>query len=467
MEIPIQFTITLFSKPESKATFTHAPHDCINQVRITNQSAVYKHYNDSIKTIDPTQTIDSYSWDLGKYGTSALAEPELIVAAQGDTFTVALTTTYGTYSHTEQYTLEIPAIVEQDGYQYVYICEGEDFDFEGKKYNTPGQYILDVVTNQYGCDSTSYIIIDYLQSEIVDQYDTICYTELPYNFHGQSCTQAGTYDHAIIAQGGCDSITYRMHLFVYEELKLTLNTLPEICAGDPSFDITYTEQSGTPSAYKIQFSDEAKKAGFTDFNGIIDNTKTLTISLPAQVRVDTYSAQIVFDNHGCADYTTQLTFDVHYAREVVGQRWNDVLAVKNDRYNGGYTFTAFQWYKDGAPIQGETHSYLYQPLDMNALYHVLLTRADGLIMPTCPIQPIHHTDITDFPTLLQPGQQVPIKLPLAAEIWIYSVTGQLYQSGRLSAGENIVTMPFTMGVYTVKILLADGNHRITKIMVSE
>jgi hypothetical protein len=88
-------------------------------------------------------------------------------------------------------------------------------------------------------------------------------------------------------------------------------------------------------------------------------------------------------------------------------------------------------------------------------------------MPTCPIQPIHHTDITDFPTLLQPGQQVPIKLPLAAEIWIYSVTGQLYQSGRLSAGENIVTMPFTMGVYTVKILLADGNHRITKIMVSE
>jgi hypothetical protein len=436
-------------------------------VRITNQSAVYKHYNDSIKTIDPTQTIDSYSWDLGKYGTSALAEPELIVAAQGDTFTVALTTTYGTYSHTEQYTLEIPAIVEQDGYQYVYICEGEDFDFEGKKYNTPGQYILDVVTNQYGCDSTSYIIIDYLQSEIVDQYDTICYTELPYNFHGQSCTQAGTYDHAIIAQGGCDSITYRMHLFVYEELKLTLNTLPEICAGDPSFDITYTEQSGTPSAYKVQFSNEAKKAGFTDSNGVIDNTKTLTISLPAQVHVDTYSAQIVFDNHGCADYTIPLTFDVHYAREVVAQRWNDVLAVKNDRYNGGYSFVAFQWYKDGAPIQGETHSYLYQPLDMNALYHVLLTRADGLIMPTCPIQPIHHTDITDFPTLLQPGQQVPIKLPLAAEIWIYSVTGQLYQSGRLSAGENIVTMPFTMGVYTVKILLADGNHRITKIMVSE
>ena len=467
VEIPIQFTVTMFSKPESKATFTHAPHDCINQVRITNQSAVYKHYNDSIKTIDPTQTIDSYSWDLGKYGTSALAEPELIVAAQGDTFTVALTTTYGTYSHTEQYTLEIPAIIEQDGYQYVYICEGEDFDFEGKKYNTPGQYILDVVTNQYGCDSTSYIIIDYLQSEIVDQYDTICYTELPYNFHGQSCTQAGTYDHAIIAQGGCDSITYRMHLFVYEELKLTLNTLPEICAGDPSFDITYTEQSGTPSAYKVQFSNEAKKAGFTDSNGVIDNTKTLTISLPAQVHVDTYSAQIIFDNHGCADYTIPLTFDVHYAREVVAQRWNDVLAVKNDRYNGGYSFVAFQWYKDGTPIQGETHSYLYQPLDMNALYHVLLTRADGLIMPTCPIQPIHHTDITDFPTLLQPGQQVPIKLPLAAEIWIYSVTGQLYQSGRLSAGENIVTMPFTMGVYTVKILLADGNHRITKIMVSE
>ena len=65
-------------------------------------------------------------------------------------------------------------------------------------------------------------------------------------------------------------------------------------------------------------------------NGVIDNTKTLTISLPAQVHVDTYSAQIVFDNHGCADYTIPLTFDVHYAREVVGQRWNDVLAVKND-----------------------------------------------------------------------------------------------------------------------------------------
>lgn len=79
--------------------------------------------------------------------------------------------------------------------------------------------------------------------------------------------------------------------------------------------------------------------------------------------------------------------------DVVVQRWNDVLSVLNDKYNGGYRFVAFQWYKNGEAIAGATGSYYYcgegQTLDMSAEYYVLLTLEDGTIMKSCPIHPTY------------------------------------------------------------------------------
>lgn len=169
-------------------------------------------------------------------------------------------------------------------------------------------------------------------------------------------------------------------------------------------------------------------------------------------------------SNGCQDVILPLSIPVLYARDVVGQRWNDVLAVKNERYNGGYTFTAFQWYKNGAALAGETHSYLYQPLDMNATYYVDLTRTDGTTIPTCPIQPIYHEDISDFPTLVDAGKQAPIRLAYSATLWLYTVTGQLCEMITLPPGENIITIPPQTGIYTMKVQYLNGEIDIVKML---
>ena len=50
--------------------------------------------------------------------------------------------------------------------------------------------------------------------------------------------------------------------------------------------------------------------------------------------------------------------DVYYPDSVIAQRWNDVLAVRNDAYNGGYEFIAYQWYKNNEPIDGSVQNAL-------------------------------------------------------------------------------------------------------------
>lgn len=470
LEVPIQFTITLFSKPESKAVFTPAPHDCINEVKITNQSAVYKYYNDSVKVQDPTQTIEAYAWDLGAYGQSTLAEPALIVPQQGDTFTVTLTTTYGAYTHTEEYLLEIPSILENDGYMYQYICQGEKFVYNGTEYSTPGQYVLDVVTSSIGCDSTSYLVIAYLEPEVVELYDTTCYNQLPYDFYGQSCYATDRYQHVVKAKAGCDSIIYQLNLYVYEELKVTLNELSEICSGDPSFDVSYTTLSGSISGISVRFSEEAKALGFMDATASVETNNMFTLDLPQDIRPDVYMAEVLFDNHGCEVINLPLAISVDYSNDVITQRWNDFLSVRQTAYTYYDGFTAYQWYCNGNLIEGATTSQLYKPEGLGEnTYQVELVRAtDGVKAISCPFIPTEQPNTTTLevqPTITAKGAPIRVKAPNHGDMDIIGNVGVNMGTQYLQEGENTVTVPTVAGIYLLHLTTEDGNQYVQKIIV--
>lgn len=470
LEVPIQFTITLFSKPESKAVFTPAPHDCINEVKITNQSAVYKYYNDSVKVQDPTQTIEAYAWDLGAYGQSTLAEPALIVPQQGDTFTVTLTTTYGAYTHTEEYLLEIPSILENDGYMYQYICQGEKFVYNGTEYSTPGQYVLDVVTSSIGCDSTSYLVIAYLEPEVVELYDTTCYNQLPYDFYGQSCYATDRYQHVVKAKAGCDSIIYQLNLYVYEELKVTLNELSEICSGDPSFDVSYTTLSGSISGISVRFSEEAKALGFTDATASVETNNMFTLDLPQDIRPDVYMAEVLFDNHGCEVINLPLAISVDYSNDVITQRWNDFLSVRQTAYTYYDGFISYQWYCNGNLIEGATTSQLYKPEGLGEnTYQVELVRAtDGVKAISCPFIPTEQPNTTTLevqPTITAKGAPIRVKAPNHGDMDIIGNVGVNMGTQYLQEGENTVAVPTVAGIYLLHLTTEDGNQYVQKIIV--
>ncbi|MDR0692741.1 MAG: cadherin-like beta sandwich domain-containing protein, partial [Prevotellaceae bacterium] len=83
------------------------------------------------------------------------------------------------------------------------------------------------------------------------------------------------------------------------------------------------------------------------------------------------------------DYTVAVTrpFDV----SIIRTYWNDVLAVNlNTATNGGYTFSDFQWTRNGQPVANETGPYLYLPASSSDFdsYSVRLT-TDGQTLPVC------------------------------------------------------------------------------------
>jgi hypothetical protein len=72
--------------------------------------------------------------------------------------------------------------------------------------------------------------------------------------------------------------------------------------------------------------------------------------------------------------------------DVIRPYYDRILAVNlNPATNGGFTFSAFQWQKNGANIDGETGAYLYLSDAFFATDEctVTLTTDDGQILPAC------------------------------------------------------------------------------------
>jgi hypothetical protein len=140
-----------------------------------------------------------------------------------------------------------------------------------------------------------------------------------------------------------------------------------------------------------------------------------------------------------------------YPSTVMEQAWDDVIAVLTHDYNGGYDFTAFQWYENGVPLSGETRSYLYRKLTMGSEYSVLLTEQDGMQLMTCPLTAEPQTEVSLYPTVASPRQQIHCYIAEPAEIEIYDAMGRQVSHVELQAGDNVFEAPFIAGMYTALI----------------
>ena len=123
-----------------------------------------------------------------------------------------------------------------------------------------------------------------------------------------------------------------------------------------------------------------------------------------------YKITVIMHNGICGD-TLQVkdtVLNIRYPSWIHEQHWNDGIVLYNETYNGGYTFSHYQWYQNGEPIIGATKEYLYLPDRLwlnerdscNNYYQVLLTNAeDGTSAFTCPICPILLSKDTIVPRL--------------------------------------------------------------------
>ena len=161
--------------------------------------------------------------------------------------------------------------------------------------------------------------------------------------------------------------------------------------------------------------------------------------------------------------------------DIFVQRWDDILAVNNNfTTNGGYNFTAYEWYKNGVKMSS-TKGYIQEPggLSKTAEYTVALTTQQGNKLNTCPAV-IYNVKkkAAVYPNPVQRGQTVRVeneigtgeKIFNATVIQFFDATGNIVAKQILQNPIDEIIAPDAAGTYILQITENDESQTF-KIVV--
>ena len=265
-------------------------------------------------------------------------------------------------------------------------------------------------------------------------------------------------DHTIILQDqyGCDSII-NLHLEV-NDLKVNRCNIPNLCADDNTLSVEFELQDGWYDLLTITFDPAALAAGWKNDTINLYSSTDIDIALPTTgIKVGHFTAEITLWFHKNKVVSIPVSFDVLYPSSIVELIWDDMLAVLNEKENGGYLFTAYQWYVNGVLIEGETKSYISRHFYSTDVYTVALTDSTGMVALTCPKTIGINTDVKNFsgnaptiyPTIVKPGQTIFINTDSEADITIIGLDGKQYSSP--VTHHTSISAPTQSGIYIVHI----------------
>ena len=462
------FEISTLSAPRfpvPEYSFNHVKEECKSVLSFKNTSHVMNKYDGyEHHTNEPCQ---DWYWRFRRLSDNDLREstatnPKYTCPNAGDSIEVTMTCYIGAENacdSTRVDTIVVPSILSDTTRFYYSTCPENSIKFDDQWFNTDTVYVGRYI-NGAGCDSISILYLDaYPEIKDIHRHDSICDDQsliingVKYN------TPLDDYLIMLKTVHDCDSAIY-LTLTVNERIKQSLDTVPYACADEQNLYIPLMIDKGVFDSLSISFSTPELRDTV-----IYTNVNEVNIPYPADITPGSYTATFTYYQFCCGTHTFTRTIDVRYRSSIVEQKWNDVLTLLSPKYNGGFEFTAYQWYKDGMPLLGENHSYLYQPLDENSYYYVELTRADGVTITTCPIQPVHHEDQTPFPTLVTGGKRIPMYMAYPTTIWYYTMSGQLYSTFDMQQGYTSLIAPAQPGVYIIKSVNTQGETQAQTMIV--
>lgn len=379
------------------------------------------------------------------------------------------------------------------------LCADETLQWRNHYFEhmVPGQHFFyDSLKTDLGCDSIYHLYLTVIDTTYVINYDSICVGDT-FFIGAHTYTEPGVYKDTALNEGGC-------HHFIYTHLAVIEPTIPTVwadnpmCASEYAFDIFYTYTNHYPIAYTLLFDSVAHSMGFEDMEdiAITEYTTPMVISVPIPYgedktqypRPDNYSIRLILDNGICrhkeSDCYDDSTFTMSYPKWITEQRHGDVIALLNDKYNGGYVWSDYQWYMGDSMLVGQTQPYLYIPTGLIAgeQYHVRLTREGETVdFPSCPITIQSNPIRDDFaptmgylsvtPTCVVPGN--PVVNILSRKDGTYRVTtssGQFVKEGVFRADVTPIQIPATEGLYLIQLWSYDTPeepYRAIKVIVRQ
>ena len=261
----------------------------------------------------------------------------------------------------------------------------------------------------------------------------------------------------------------------------TFNFPEYVCADANTLDIDYEYTSGSAKSFDVTFNDEALMRGFNNLtNQPVSLGNRISIPMPAAngtqyVRPNQYMMTLRVHQSSGMDTVMTKTFEVRYPSWLIQQRWNDVLALYNSNYNGGYYFSAVQWYQAGMPVAtgSPSETYIYRPEGLNTEtdYWVALTRADdGKTFCSCPLRPVvknfapeRKKAPIDLSASDNNRMRVRVTTDRSGQYIVYSPAGQALLKGYFGTayGSPDITLP-AQGTFVLRFVADDGTEETLK-----
>ncbi|MCD9018407.1 T9SS type B sorting domain-containing protein [Parachryseolinea silvisoli] len=126
----------------------------------------------------------------------------------------------------------------------------------------------------------------------------------------------GTYTGTLTVRNsvtGCTSATQTITVTILPAPTITLGTIQPVCAGTTSASLPYTNTTGTPDEYSIDFNAAANTAGFADVSNVALPVSPITIAVPAGAAPGTYTGTITVRNAaaGCVSATQNISITIN------------------------------------------------------------------------------------------------------------------------------------------------------------
>jgi hypothetical protein len=366
-------------------------------------------------------------------------------------------------------------------------CEGDTYQFADTLIADAGTYIHRFA-REGKCDSVVTLVLDRHPAPVTLPLETATvvpggtYTWLGHGDRYAALSTDSTYaDTVRYATSGCDSAYYTLRLYVASPVLRMEVSADTACAGDPAFTLRLRTLEGVPATCDILFDEPAHSRHLSDTlalplqAGVEENVVTVDLPVNAMdsmdyLRPDNYGFTVRVTAAGGNTYDYPCSLAVLYPSWVLFQRWDDVLSVANERYNGGYTFSAIRWYHDGKQIEetyGDNRAYVYLPLAMGEPYWAELTRSDdGKTFRTCAFYPQPQNGQMSGQALharLVPrrdadSRQAQIEADAEGRYMVYDFAGRAVMSGVFSFSDTDLQFPSSAaeGTYLVFFRADDG-----------
>ncbi|MBS1742396.1 MAG: gliding motility-associated C-terminal domain-containing protein, partial [Bacteroidetes bacterium] len=262
------------------------------------------------------------------------------------------------------------------------ICNTQlPYNWNGQSYTTAGAHVVTLV-NSHGCDSIATLNLIINQSTTSNTPVSICSTALPYSWNGQSYTTAGLHSVTLVNAVGCDSIA-TLNLTI---LQTTTSTTPASTCSD-QLPYTWNGQNYTTAGlHTITLVNAAGCDSIATLNLTINqvtssnsNATTCSNQLPYSWNGQSYSdggtySVTLTSSTGCDSIAT-----LHLAVNSISISSTDITICSSEL---PYTWNGQSWSTGGTHVVNLVNN---TGCDSIATLHLTVNPTPGLAAVTSPV----------------------------------------------------------------------------------